>query len=90
MLWAAAGSRLLTEATFRIPVEFINVPADPESLTDTDAPVVQVWARGPSQAMRQASASDFVVRIDAASVRKPGAHTFFLDAEKTQSLRRFA
>jgi YbbR domain-containing protein len=80
LIWAIVGSDPVTEATFRVPVEFLNVPANLELLAET--PVVQVWARGPSHAIRQATASDFEVRVDAALVAGPGAHTFSLDPQR--------
>ena len=67
-LWAAVGSDPVTEASFRIPLEFINVPANFEVLTEQ--PTVQLWARGPSQAVRRAVPGDFVVRVDVAPFPK--------------------
>ena len=77
-LWIAVGSDPVTEATFRVPVEFVNVPANLELLTEQ--PSVQLWARGPSHAIRQASAADFAVRVNAALISGPGENTFALDA----------
>jgi len=76
-LWAAVGSDPVTEATFRVPVEFVNVPRNLQLLTEE--PSVQLWARGPSHAVRQASIGDFSVRVNAASVGGPGENTFSID-----------
>ena len=76
-LWAAVGSDPVTEATFRVPLEFTNVPANLEVLTDQ--PSVQLWARGPSHAVRQAEPGDFVVRLNVAPSGRPGERTFSLD-----------
>jgi YbbR-like protein len=76
-LWAAVGSDPVTEATFRVPVEFINVPPSLELLTEQ--PSVQLWARGPSHAIRQAAAGDFAVRVNAAPITGPGSRTYSID-----------
>lgn len=76
-LWAAVGSGPVTEANFRVPVEFINVPRALELLTEE--PSVQLWARGPSHAVRQAGAADFAVRVNAGAIAGPGENTFSLD-----------
>jgi YbbR domain-containing protein len=82
-LWIAVGSDPVTEATFRVPVEFVNVPANLELLTEQ--PSVQLWARGPSHAIRQASAADFAVRVNAALISGPGENTFSLDAGRVSA-----
>jgi YbbR domain-containing protein len=82
-LWIAVGSDPVTEATFRVPVEFVNVPANLELLTEQ--PSVQLWARGPSHAIRQASAADFAVRVNAAAISGPGENTFSLDAGRVSA-----
>ena len=76
-LWAAVGSDPVTEASFRVAVELTNVPRTLEVLTEQ--PTVQLWARGPSRAVRQATAGDFGVRVNAVSVSGPGDRTFALD-----------
>jgi len=76
-LWAAVGSDPVTEATFRVPLEFTNVPANLEVLTEQ--PSVQLWARGPSHAVRRAEPGDFVVRVNVAPASGPGERTFSLD-----------
>lgn len=76
-LWAGVGSDPVTEASFRVAVELTNVPRNLEVLTEQ--PTVQLWARGPSHAVRQATAGDFGVRINAASASGPGDSTFALD-----------
>ena len=76
-LWAAVGSDPVTEATFRVPLEFINAPSNVEVLADQ--PTVQLWARGPSHLLRQSTAADFAVRVSVASMAAPGELTFSLD-----------
>ena len=76
-LWAAVGSDPVTEAAFRVPLEFTNVPANLEVLTEQ--PSVQLWARGPSHAVRRAEPGDFVVRVNVAPAGGPGERTFSLD-----------
>lgn len=76
-LWAAVGSDPVTEASFRVAVELTNVPRGLEVLTEY--PTVQLWARGPSRAVRHATAGDFGVRVNAASVSRPGNKTFALE-----------
>ncbi len=76
-LWVAVGSDPVTEATFRVPVEFVNVPRNLELLITQ--PNVQLWARGPSHAIRQATAGDFAVRVNVAPVGGPGSNTYRLD-----------
>lgn len=82
-LWIAVGSDPVTEATFRVPVEFVNVPPNLELLTEQ--PSVQLWARGPSHAIRQATVADFAVRINAAQISGPGENTFSLDAGRVSA-----
>lgn len=77
LLWAAVGNDPVTEAVFRVPIEFINVPASLEVLTEQ--PSVQLWARGPSHAVRRASPGDFAVRVNVAPIAGPGARSFSLD-----------
>lgn len=76
-LWAAVGSDPVTEANFRVPVEFTNVPRSLELLTEQ--PTIQLWARGPSHSVRQAGAGDFAVRVNAGHISRPGENTFSLD-----------
>src|SRR5580693_6788436 len=76
-LWAAVGSDPVTEASFRIPLEFINVPANLELLTEQ--PSVQLWARGPSHVVRRATTGDFAIRVNVAPITGPGERTFSLD-----------
>jgi len=76
-LWAAVGSDPVTEASFRVPLEFINAPSNVEVLADQ--PTVQLWARGPSHLLRQSTASDFAVRVNLAPMSASGERTFSLD-----------
>ena len=76
-LWAAVGSDPVTEATFRVPLEFINVPSNLEVLADQSN--VQLWARGPSHLLRQSAAGDFAVRVNVAPITAPGERTLSLD-----------
>lgn len=82
-LWAAVGSDPVTEASFRVPVEFIGVPPHLELLTQQ--PSVQIRARGPSHAVRQAAPGDFIVRLNAGAITAPGQTTFPLDVRKVVS-----
>src|SRR5207249_6897190 len=75
-MWAAVGSDPVTEAIFRVPVEFVNVPKDMEVITDH--PTVQLWARGPSHAVRRADPAEFAVRVNVAS-NGQGEHSFVFD-----------
>src|SRR5579862_6947164 len=75
-MWAAVGSDPVTEAIFRVPVEFVNVPRNLEVITDH--PTVQLWARGPSHAVRGAEPGDFAVRVNVATSGQ-GEHTFSFD-----------
>jgi hypothetical protein len=79
-LWASVGSDPITEASFRVAVELTNIPRDLEVLTEQ--PTIQLWARGPSGEVRQATSGDFSVRVNAASVSGPGNSTFALDAAR--------
>jgi len=83
VLWAVVGSDPITEAIFTVPLEFVNVPASLEVLTDH--PTVQLWARGPSNAVRSAAPGDFVVRVNLASVAGQGEHTFSLNPSSVVS-----
>src|SRR5262245_19004527 len=77
VMWAAVGSDPVTEAIFRVPVEFVNVPKDLEVITAH--PTVQIMAKGPSHAVRRAEPADFAVRLDVAPKMGQGEHTFSFD-----------
>lgn len=83
ILWAAMGSDAVTEAVFDVPIEFSNVPGGIELLPQQSR--VQLLARGPSRALRGATAADFSVRVDLASATEPGTRTFPLAAEQVQA-----
>lgn len=76
ILWVLIASDPITEASFRVPVEFVNVPSQLEVLTDQ--PSVRLWARGPSRAIRRASASDFAVRVDVGNATSQNKSTYSL------------
>jgi YbbR domain-containing protein len=76
ILWTLIASDPITEASFRVPVEFVNVPPKLEVLTNERS--VRVWARGPSRAIRRASAADFSIRVDVGGVATRNEATYLL------------
>jgi len=73
-VWLAVGSAPITDASFWVPVEFINAPTTLEVLIEQ--PSIQVRARGPSYAVRRATPGDFVIRINLANVSGPAERSY--------------
>ncbi len=76
LLWLVVSGEQIVERALRIPLEFMNLPAQFELVGDTPA-VVDVRVRGSSGALSRIAAGELVAVVDLRSAR-PGRRLFHL------------
>jgi YbbR domain-containing protein len=75
-LWLAVASSPSSEVALRVPIIFLNMPANLE-ISSENVPEVQIRIRGPERIVRRLQPQDLRAELDLASV-KPGERTFDL------------
>ena len=76
LLWLVVSGEQIVERALRIPLEFMNLPAQLEIVGDTPA-VVDVRVRGSSGALSRVAAGELVAVVDLRAAR-PGQRLFHL------------
>jgi YbbR domain-containing protein len=69
MLWAATARDSTSEIGVDVPLEYQNVPANTEVITDTTN-TVEVRLRGPSALIKEISSQDILTTIDVGKMEK--------------------
>ena len=81
--WLLVSGEQVVERALRIPLEFVNLPAELEIVGDTPA-VVDVRVRGSSGALSRAAALELVAVLDLQTAR-PGQRLFTLSGTDVQT-----
>jgi YbbR domain-containing protein len=83
LLWLVVSGEQVVERALRIPLEFMNLPADLELVGDTPT-VVDVRVRGSSGAVGRLASGDLVAVLDLRAARS-GRRLFHLTAEDVRA-----
>src|SRR5262245_7776875 len=84
MLWAATTRESTSEIGIDVPLEYQNVPANTEVITDTTN-TVEVRLRGPSTLIKEVSSPDISTTIDVGKMEKGSEKIVTLTKEQVRA-----